>query len=250
MQIITSVDRGYFSITAHTESGHSVFREVDKAEMELLTSAFDLPNVSDVKDKYPEIYNKWLKTLEKNAQYLFEYQREDLARPLIKPFGYIGYEMGGGKTLTASAYAKTRNYRRVLVVCQSGLVGNWMNELQKFGFKAEKITSHNTISRLGNEKRSGKKPSETTFYVTSYEFLGLDGSKRYHPWECVKYDADGNILHSEKAITSAHCPACKVEYERSIKECPSCGESSSWNGRRCSECGFVAFAYDGVYIFS
>ena len=38
--------------------------------------------------------------------FLFDYQQEDVARLALKPFGYIGFDMGGGKTVTAACWAK------------------------------------------------------------------------------------------------------------------------------------------------
>jgi len=46
--LITSVDRGYLAFEVMTDSGHRVFREIDAADVELLTAAFELPEVPDL----------------------------------------------------------------------------------------------------------------------------------------------------------------------------------------------------------
>ena len=56
--------------------------------------------------------------------------------------------MEGGKTVCSADWAKLRGYKMVLVICQAGLVNNWIKELNKFGFKAYRLTTHKTIDQL------------------------------------------------------------------------------------------------------
>src|SRR5206468_9238976 len=130
-----------------------------------------LPEIADLDASVPQRIAQHRGMVAKRAPFLFPFQAEDVARMAVKPFGYLGYEQGGGKTVTAAAWASTRGFKRVLVVCQSGLTENWMNELTQFGFDARRLISHAAISALQDEKRRKILPDCTTFYVTSFEFL-------------------------------------------------------------------------------
>ncbi len=242
-ELRTEIDRGYLTFKIDTESGERLFSEINKEEIALFTSAFTLPDVQDISIMYPEKVMQNRIYIEKNLPFLFPYQKEDVARLACKPFGYIGYDMGGGKTVTSAAWATVRKYKRVLVVAPSGLVDNWYNELKKFGFNVKRMTTHATIDRIQKDKRSRKQLAQTEFYVTSYEFLSLDTAREYYPWECIKYDKDGNILHQESNITSSACPVCNREYKSAIKECPVCGEIHNWTGENCLTCGYSSYTY-------
>lgn len=240
--IKTELDRGYLSIKALTEQGERSFNEIDLEEIKLFTKAFSLPIIKDLNDKYPELVGKYRERIEKEMPFLFEYQKEDLSRLALKNFGYIGYEMGGGKTVASACWAKLRNYKRVLVVCQSALINNWLNELKKFGFKAKRLTTHASINKLQTMKRE-KREDETTFYIISYEFLSLDTRRKYDPWDCIEYDKDGNIRRSATGITSEKCPLCHKTFSNVVKQCPKCQKSESWTGNVCESCGYIAYTY-------
>ncbi len=239
--LITSVDRGYLAFEVLTDAGPHTFREVDAADVELLTTAFDLPDVPDLEVVVPERLTQNRAIVARAAPYLFPFQAEDVARLAVKPFGYLGYEQGGGKTVTAAAWAKTRGSKRVLVVCQSSLVENWMNELQQFGFPAHRLTTHAAITHLIDEKRRRLLPTETSFYVTSFEFLSLVGPKQYDAWECRTFTKDGAVHHSVSDNTKGACRVCKRAYEDVIDVCPKCGEAAAWTGGHCNACGYQAW---------
>lgn len=241
--IKTEVDRGYLAIKIISEQGEKTFNEIEVEEIKLLTDAFLLPEIKDVSDKYPELVEANRKRIAKEMPFLFDYQMEDLARLALKPFGYIGYDMGGGKTLTAACWAKFRGYKQILVVCQSGLINNWLNELAKFGFKAERLSTHTSIDKLQQRKRNKKKPEERIFYITSYEFLSLDSGKKYDPWDCMEYDKDGNVRRSSPGNTSGKCPECHRQFSSVIKECPKCKARQEWTGVVCNKCGYAAYTY-------
>jgi SNF2 family DNA or RNA helicase len=156
----------------------------------------------------------------------------------VKPAGFCGYEQGGGKTVTAAAWAKTRGFKRVLVVCQSSLVENWMNELAQFGFPASRLTTHAAVTQLQAQKRRKELPSDTTFYVTSFEFLSLIGPRTYDAWSCESFTKDGTVHHSVADNTKGSCRVCKRAYAEVVKACPRCTEVSSWSGSHCSACAY------------
>ena len=72
--------------------------------MKKFIEAFGLPEVKTLDDVIPDRVRQFHKHLERAVPQLFDYQLYDLSRLCCKPFGYIGYDMGGGKTLTAMSY--------------------------------------------------------------------------------------------------------------------------------------------------
>lgn len=243
--LITSVDRGYLAFEVLTDSGPRTFREIDAADVELLTAAFELPDVPDLDAVVPERLTQHRTTVARRSAFLFPFQSEDVARMAVKPFGYLGYEQGGGKTVTSASWARTRGFKRVLVVCPSGLIDNWLNELRQFGFRAYRLTTHAGIAALQEEKRRSFLPDDTTFYITSFEFLALTGARRYDPWTCRRFTKDGGIDHEIEGITKASCPECKRAYESVVESCPGCGEVSEWSGGHCRACGHQSWSATG-----
>ncbi len=241
VQLTTSVDRGYLSFAVVTDAGPRVFREVSVDDVALLTQAFTLPDTPDLEATVPRSVELHRRTVAARFPFLFPFQQEDVARLAVKPFGYLGYEQGGGKTVTAAAWAATRGFKRVLVVCQSSLVDNWLNELGSFGFPASRLTSHHLVSRLAEEKRAGRHPEQTTFYVTSFEFLALTGPRTYDSWECRSFAKDGSIQHEVLDNRKATCSVCKRAYSDVVKACPKCGEDALWTGGHCNACGYQAW---------
>ena len=243
--LITSVDRGYLPFDVVTDSGPRTFREVDAADVELLTAAFELPDVPDLEATVPARVMQHRAAVSRRSAFLFPFQSEDVARMAVKPFGYLGYEQGGGKTVTAASWARTRGFTRVLVVCPSGLIDNWLNELRQFGFTAKRLTTHGGIAALQEEKRRRLLPDDTTFYVTSFEFLSLSGAGRFDPWTCRRFTKDGAIDHEEVNITRGSCPVCKRSYASVVESCPACGEVSAWSGAHCRSCTHQAWSATG-----
>lgn len=239
--LITSVDRGYLAFEIVTDAGPRTFREVVAADVELLTAAFELPTVEDLEAIVPDRLIQHRAAVARRASFLFPFQAEDVARMAVKPFGYLGYEQGGGKTVTGASWARTRGFRRVLVVCPSGLIDNWLNELRQFGFPAERLTTHAGVAALQEEKRRKVLPDDTTFYVTSFEFLSLTGARRFDPWTCRRFTKDGLVDHEEAGITKAACPVCKRSFEAAVASCPACDEVAAWSGGHCRTCGHQAW---------
>jgi len=240
--LITKVDRGYLAFEVLTDSGARTFREIDAADVELLTAAFELPDVADLDASVPARVTQHRASVARRSSFLFPFQSEDVARMAVKPFGYLGYEQGGGKTVTAASWARTRGFKRVLVVCPSGLIENWMSELQQFGFRAQRLTTHAGIAALQEEKRRRFLPDDTTFYITSFEFLSLAGAGRFDPWTCKRFTKDGAVDHEEAGITRAACPVCKRSYASVVEACPACGEVAEWSGSHCRACAHQAWS--------
>jgi SNF2 family DNA or RNA helicase len=225
-----------------TDSGPRTFREIEAADVEHLTTAFELPHVPDLATIVPSRVAQHRNVVARIAPFLFPFQQEDVARLACKPFGYLGYEQGGGKTVTSAAWARVRGFKRVLVVCQSSLVENWLNELNQFGFTAERLTTHSAVNVLQEEKRRRHLPADTQFYITSFEFLSLTGARVYDAWSCQTFTKDGQIHHAVTDNTKAACSVCKRAYEDVVKACPTCNDVSDWTGGHCNACGYQAWS--------
>jgi len=240
VEITTSVDRGFLAFRIVTDSGLREFREISVDDVQLLTDAFALPEVSDLEIAVPKELARLRRRVAQLCPFLFPFQQEDVARLAIKPFGYLGYEQGGGKTVTAAAWAAVRGFQRVLVVCPSALVDNWLHELADFGFSAERLTSHTAVNALQSAKRAHVKPTTTAFFVTSYEFLALAGARRYDLWTCRVFLKDGELGH-EVSTTAPSCPQCSRAYSDVVTTCPSCNDADGWTGGSCHACGYQAW---------
>ncbi|MFH1759919.1 MAG: SNF2-related protein, partial [bacterium] len=244
----TSLDRGYLSIDVKSEQGDIRFNEPDKEGIRTFIKAFGLPEVKNLDEVMPETIKQYHKKLERAMPQLFEYQLHDLARLCCKPFGYIGYEMGGGKTLTAISYCLGRGTKWNLIICQSSLISNWLNEGKKFGVRIESLTTHTAIDKLKREKRKwqskDKKDLPVRFFVTSYEFLSLDTAREYDPWQCIQTNKDGKVIHSE--TSTKRC--CSKGHTRNsmVKACPKCNDYKKWTGAYCHTCGYRAYQYKGI----
>jgi SNF2 family DNA or RNA helicase/predicted RNA methylase len=248
--ITTEIDRGYLSFEINTEQGNREFREPEPLEIALLLEAFEVPDVKDIAEERPGLVKMWKKKLLQKYSFLhgeFEYQAEDLSRVLAKTkSAYFGYDMGGGKSSVSMVFNHIRNVKRVLVVCQSSLIENWINEANKFGFKAQRLTTHESITLLQRAIDSKTESSGTTFYITSYEFLSLDTGRRYDPWTCIKYDKDGNEKHHVEGNTSRTCQGCSTEYSFTQRQCPKCASKDNWTGENCTKCGYSAYSYSAT----
>lgn len=236
---IHDVDRGYLAFSIQTESGLRTFKEVERTEIDLLTQAFDLPKIKDVADYFPELVEANREKITKQFPFLFEYQKEDLARLMLKDRIYLGYEMGGGKTVTGACWAALKGYRRILVISQPAAANNWERELKKFGFAVHKLLNHRAV----NELLVSSKQATPTFYVTSYQFLSLDTQRVYDPWTCVKHDKDGRQYHLKENNTGRTCSDCGCDFESVQRTCPKCEDHESWTGGHCHHCGYQAWTY-------
>ena len=239
-----SLESGYLTLEVQSETGTRAYAENNLERIEEFLSVFNLPDVKGIAELYPERVRNWANVLAKHHSYLYDWQAEDVARVLCKRNGYIGHQMGGGKTISAFAYASSRQYQRVLIVCQGSLVDNWLHEANKFGFKIAAIRSHSDIARLKQRIKNKDFQRHTTeFFVVGQEFLSLDGGKIYNEWTCTRRNKDGVIIHNE-LCTKGKCSEGH-KYEVMHKVCPSCNAeySEGWTGRYCNKCGYRPYSY-------
>jgi len=239
-----SLNRGYLTLEVKSELDTMIYPENDKDKIAEFLGVFDLPDVKGIAELYPERVKNWANVLANNHDYLYDWQAEDVARVLCKSNAYIGFEMGGGKTISAFAYATARNYQRALIVCQGSLVDNWLFEAEKFGFKITAIRSHSDIYRLKQRiKKRDFQRHTTEFFVVGQEFLSLDGGRIYNQWTCTRRNKDGVLIHEE--ITNKSKCSEGHKYEVQHKECPICKSnySEGWTGRYCNSCGYRPYSY-------
>ena len=241
----TYVDLGYSIFELRPEDEDPiVLKETSVQEMEALIQALGAPKVKTAAE-LPDI-PKWRaeltklqdKLAERNGGLrLYSAQRDDVTLLATRARAGLYYEQGGGKTPVSAHWAALRGYQRVLVVCPSFLAPNWLEELNKWGFKAVRL-SHSVISQIRDEKAKGVKPDETTFYICTYEQLKLV-DPAYEPWNHEHFDKKGELVGITEHITAGRCPDCNASYENVVTQCPKCeAKKPTWNGARCSECGF------------
>lgn len=95
---------------------------------------------------------------------LYAHQRTALER-LPATGGYLAFEQGLGKTLTAINYAALHHHAYVLVVCPAIALGVWQEELERYGFDATIPT--------GTRKEKAEQVSalKSGYLVLNYEAL-------------------------------------------------------------------------------
>ena len=248
-KVKANIDKGYLVFIVDTPVGRVKFREHNISEIDTFITAFKPPVIDDIYAQYPELVNSWGKKLIKMCPKMvsnpkFAYQVDYVARAAMKNNVLFALDMGLGKTVSAAAWAKIRGYHRVLVVAPTGLVENWAQELGEFGFNFKRLLSYDDLFALKTEKRNKIKLSETTFYITSYDFISATGAKVYDTWTCHKENKAGDIIHIVDNINTERCPICNCQNIPLRKQCPSCmAESPKWSGFYCSKCGYSTTSY-------
>jgi superfamily II DNA or RNA helicase len=263
------IDRGY--MTFHFTGGDGTqfkVKEVDPAQIEAMTTAFGLPEVETVADIDPAELKSWRVQLDRLIEKMakrngglrpYPVQREDILRMATKRQVALLYEMGGGKTMVSAFWAMLRGYKRVLIVTPASVVPGIVEDLTKWGFKVHpEALDHAEISRIKKVKRDRLHPEETTFWVASYESMGL-GDGNYDEWEHEVYDDQGNLVdvHSGNHRATCSAPDCSVSRGSIVKACPECGArgddfrskrgSNRGGPRFCRKCGYRAWS-EGLLI--
>jgi superfamily II DNA or RNA helicase/SAM-dependent methyltransferase len=256
------IDRGYLTFDFTDELGNRFkIREVNAEQVRAMTEAFGLPEVQTV-DELPLSERKsWAVQLDRLIERMaarngglrpYPVQRQDILRMATKRSAALLYEMGGGKTMVSAYWAALRGYKRVLIVTPASVVPGIVEDLSKWGFPV-RLLDHGEVSQIRADKRKGNKPEETTFWVASYELMGL-GDGNYDEWEHEVYDRDGNFLGVHSGNHGAQCsaPRCKVARGQVVRTCPKCGArgddfrstrgSSGGGPRFCRACGYRAWS--------
>lgn len=216
---------------------------------------FDVPDPGDLEDQFPEeverarnilddltVQNNWpakglaWKDREGDNGERIPWQREDLARLVVKGRAVLAWEQGGGKSLGLMAAAQAAiDYhglrKQCLMVVPQDLVDQWQREAEKFfGFQFEVIDGPVKAREVEQRMKRG----EEGFFITWFEALSRTGSK--------KEDLDHRTFKAKKEIESSFGGKKKINVLLSTEEnCPECtaDEDQGWNGSTCETCGYV-----------
>jgi hypothetical protein len=147
--------------------GHA-FNE-SKADVDYLLDHFELPDPGDLATRYPDLVEAARRTLgdlaERNGfefktSEVEDWQREDLARLVVKGSGLLCWEQGGGKSLGGAtlihAAWERGAARKGLIVCPQDLIPQWKREIRRFyGEDPVHITSPAQARAVARDLRSG-----------------------------------------------------------------------------------------------
>jgi len=242
--------RKVLEIKVTPEEGHDplCFTEAEK-DIKFLLEHFDMPDPGDLGNRFPDLVEIERKRLDRISQrYGFRFrnfQRDDLARLLLKGGGVLCWEQGCGKTLGGMAFAKgildkaiSQSARRVLFVVPQDLVPQWQREAQRFFKQRLDIIGGVTDARRIYH-RFKQTPSAGGWYITWYEALSRNGRltetlpekvwnsgrkvRRWNP-ETDEYEEHPVMLSSRE-----YCPGCQA----STRE--------GWSHPVCDKCGYTHF---------
>lgn len=212
-------------------------------DIQYLVRHFAIPDPGDLGTRYPDLVAREQARLDALAQahgFAFrDFQREDLARLLVKGGGVLAHEQGLGKTLSAMAFAATignRNpkSRPALFIVPQDLVPQWKREAQRFfGRDLVEIDGIPTAARVARMLRD--QPATDTWFITWFEALSRNGRLEELDEHTTfgtgqtreRYDRrTGEIVEQEVVLSSKEfCPRCRASLQ------------DGYNGKTCA-CGF------------
>jgi SNF2 family DNA or RNA helicase len=131
---------------------------------------------------------------------LYSHQRRAL-RKLPSTGGYLAFEQGLGKTVTAITYAQRQGATRVLVVAPAVALGVWANEFDAMG-----ITWY-TLPE-GTRKQKAEQLPESGYAVVNYEVLLEPAFEK----AVMKWKPDLIILDEAHKVKSASAKRSKVAH--------------------------------------
>ena len=118
---------------------------------------------------------------------------------------YNCYDPGLGKTIIAIVlFANILKAKRILVVCPSGLRGNWEDEIRIWDDDPDPVTVHTIYSSRGMLRPSG---ITAKWCVVSYRLLLKENvfMKLYEkPWDAVIFD-EAKELKSRRSLQTKAC---------------------------------------------
>lgn len=237
-RIEDSVRRGFMTVSVNDKDIY----EDDQKGIEGFIKAFGLPHVGSMETLYPEIVGAWRKKARKLFPQLLDFQLDDLSLAATKPSIYLAHDRGLGKTFMSAAWAKLRGYQRVLVATQGMYLDKWESELNKFGLKCQRLLDWREVRELREKIKAGIKNDETTFYLSSFEFLSLKSDIKLDPWTCEERDKSYHLKAIVKEITTERCPSCGKTIGQARNICPNCG-ADHYNGKYCKECKTPGYSY-------
>ena len=254
-------------------------------DIKWLIHHFELPDPGDVKTRWPDLYQEARDVIDGiEAKYLIpkgfrfkEYQKDHMARLLIKGRGMLAHEQGLGKTLmqmtlalaTAILFPNCRDL--ALFTVPQDLIPQWSREAKKFFGRTFTV-----IRTLGEARRYGQaiKHGENAWFITHYELLSRVGvtpkKRRRLPTRMVDtyWDQIDSLEHlspemRQVVLRDPKRKTARKELERRLREykaekdkdyvffpiegatdkdaCPKCLADTGygWRGQVCDRCGYV-----------
>lgn len=232
-----------------------------KEDIEFIVEHFAIPNPGTVAERYPEEYKAMVELmdgLESGRAWKFKgFQKEDMARLMVKGDGLLAWEQGLGKTLAGLTFYKAHeqlgNIKCGLIIAPQDLIPQWRREAKKFyGMELEWLKSHNDFARCRDHIKAGG----TGLYITHFEALSrtgkVDGKKNALPMDMVV----GHSIHEEPSYRTWEEDAgdgqpgyithpAKLERVEILAthRCPGCnsGYREGWNPEKgfCSNCRWM-----------
>jgi SNF2-related domain len=201
------------------------------ADVTYLVEHFELPDPADLRTRFPDqvaAAEEALDGLASKHDFTYKrFQRDDLARLLVKGRGILGWEQGLGKSLGGLSLIEAsiqRGARRAaLIICPQDLVAQWQEEARKFlGLELEHLRTPERAREIAHHLRDGGEG----VWVTHFEALSLIGRKDDAlPHRPVRIRTEEGLVTLD---SSEHCPNCTVDYyhgwqQRSQFVCGACG---------------------------
>ncbi|MBN8868006.1 MAG: DEAD/DEAH box helicase [Solirubrobacterales bacterium] len=235
--------------------GEHAFSEA-RTDVQFLLEHFEIPDPGDIADQMPaeverarevldqltadhdwiekELAWKGLTDPETGEEVLW--QKEDLARIIVKGRAILGWEQGGGKSLGLLSLALGAMefhglQKCMLMVIPQDLLPQWAREAKRFyGIEFEVIDSPAKAREVKRRMRRG----EEGFFVTWYEALSITGAVD-EPLPDAVFTHDKTLIHPGGG---SYTEKVKVSSEDA---CPSCGTGGEeiWVNHACRSCGYV-----------
>jgi hypothetical protein len=180
-------------------------RQVDGELIQYVVDHFDIPDPGDVATRYPDEVTANLALLDQIEQEMIDnadgwderndvpehkrftgfraFQKQDLARLLVKEDGFLAWEQGLGKTVGGLAFIRAHELRgsvrqQSLIVCPKDLIPQWTRETERLlGRKLEVIKTHGQAKRVARELKAGAEG----MYITYHEALSIVGTNKSKP---------------------------------------------------------------------
>jgi superfamily II DNA or RNA helicase len=242
--------RKVLEIRITPDEGHDSLCLTESEEhLRFLVEHFDMPDPGNLGSRFPQKVEEEHERLDGIAKrYGFgfrDFQREDIARLLVKGGGVLCWEQGCGKTLGGMAFAKgimgksiAQSARRVLFIVPQDLVPQWQREAQRF-FKQRLDIIGGVADARRVYRRFKQNPSSGGWYITWYEALSRNGRlsetlpekvwdsgrkvRRWNP-ETDEYEEHKVMLSSRE-----FCPGCQATTRE------------GWSNPVCDKCGYTHF---------
>lgn len=255
------------------EIGNHTFNET-AVDIEYICAHFEIINPGDLLSRFPEQTTQMLERLTKieeiyggaNGDWKFRpFQKDDIARLLMKKGGGLFWEQGLGKTLAALAFSKGAVKLgaddKVLFIVPQDLIPQWagddktVGESQRFfGEELTLISSTAQARQIAKELQAGG----VGWFITYFEAISRNGRQ----FELFKGDVPKHKRYREGSKYKAHSKYTKriialrerikmrdTDPENPPKEsnivafCPECGEAAQhgkWFPSKglCKACGY------------